>query len=270
MSLPLLHVLTPSLTPSSGEILNCVGMIHDNDLTTATHEGPSPPPNPPSPPLTPPPDWHAQVDKSHLLRSFSDLHPSLLAVLAKASDVKRWPLLYRAPVESWTKGNMVIIGDAAHPMLPHQGQGGAQGIEDGISLGVALSGAGVTAAQVAERLAVFEKARRHRASAIQVMSNAGQEQWDLVHDEVAQYVENVPSKFLFLVLLCWWTRADAGNQKPPGNLRRSTGAMTLSSGRLISSRRWIRSMRCQRVSSREIPLCRRSPRGRLEGLVVGL
>ncbi|KAK0741311.1 salicylate hydroxylase [Schizothecium vesticola] len=159
----------------NGEVWNCVGMFHDDELVSATHE-----------------DWHAQVDKSHLLRSFSDFHPSLLAVLAKASEVKRWPLLYRAPVESWTKGNMVIIGDAAHPMLPHQGQGGAQGIEDGISLGVALSGAGATAAQVPQRLAVFEKARRHRASAIQVMSNAGQEQWDLVHDEVARYVESVP------------------------------------------------------------------------------
>lgn len=110
---------------------------------------------------------------------------------------------------------MVIIGDAAHPMLPHQGQGGAQGIEDGISLGVALSGAGVTAATVPERLAAFEKARRHRASAIQVMSNAGQEQWDLVHDEVARYVESVPSEFLpFLPSLSGWLML--GTRNPPG------------------------------------------------------
>lgn len=166
---------------------------------------------------------------------------------------------------------MVIIGDAAHPMLPHQGQGGAQGIEDGISLGVALSGAGVTAATVPERLAVFEKARRHRASAIQVMSNAGQEQWDLVHDEVARYVESVPSEFYPVVLFrdVGWERADAGNQKPPGSLRRSTGAMILSRGRLISSRRWTRSMRCQRVSSRAIRSCRRNLLERLEGVLVG-
>ena len=117
-------------------------------------------------------------------------------------------------MESWTKGKMVVVGDAAHPMLPRmppprsrdqfwtgvtnkntdQGQGGAQGIEDGISLGIALCGAGVN--QVAQRLAVFKKARRHRASAIQVMSNAGQEQWEMIHDEVAKYVENVPSKSL--------------------------------------------------------------------------
>lgn len=50
MSLPLLLLFTPSLTPlPSGEILNCVGMIHDNDLTTATYEGPSPLPSTPLP-----------------------------------------------------------------------------------------------------------------------------------------------------------------------------------------------------------------------------
>lgn len=81
---------------------------------------------------------------------------------------------------------MVIIGDAAHPMLPHQGQGGAQGIEDGIALGISLSGA--TSEDIQERLAIFEKARRHRASAIQVMSNAGVDQAERVAREVAQYV----------------------------------------------------------------------------------
>ena len=86
------------------------------------------------------------------------------------------------------------FGQASLIRTPDQGQGGAQGIEDGISLGIALCGAGAN--QVAQRLAVFEKARRHRASAIQVMSNAGQEQWEMIHDEVAKYVENVPSKSL--------------------------------------------------------------------------
>jgi salicylate hydroxylase len=110
---------------------------------------------------------------------------------------------------------MVIIGDAAHPMLPHQGQGGAQGIEDGISLGVALSGVNATAAQVPQRLAVFEKARRHRASAIQVMSNAGQEQWDLVHDEVARYVESVPSEFCSFFGILGGAGLTLGTRNPP-------------------------------------------------------
>ncbi|KAK3324880.1 hypothetical protein B0H66DRAFT_615055 [Apodospora peruviana] len=157
----------------NNEVWNFVGMFHDDELTSAGKE-----------------DWHAPVDKAHLLDAFPDFHPSLRAVMNKATEVKRWPLLYRAPVSTWAKGKMVIIGDAAHPMLPHQGQGGAQSIEDGIAMGIALCGA--TPDQVTERLAVFEKARRHRASAVQVLSNAGQEQVDIIHKEVEQYVGFVP------------------------------------------------------------------------------
>ncbi|KAK3377463.1 hypothetical protein B0H63DRAFT_477248 [Podospora didyma] len=157
----------------NNEVWNFVGMFHDDELMSAEKE-----------------DWHAPVDKSHLLKCFPDFHLSLVAVLNKATDVKRWPLLYRAPVSTWTKGKMVIIGDAAHPMLPHQGQGGAQGIEDGIALGIALCGA--TPNDVTQRLGVFEKARLSRASAIQVLSNAGTDQVEIIHQEVAKYVDVVP------------------------------------------------------------------------------
>lgn len=36
----------------------------------------------------------------------------------KATEVKRWPLLYRHPLEKWHRGCMAIAGDSAHPMLP--------------------------------------------------------------------------------------------------------------------------------------------------------
>lgn len=102
---------------------------------------------------------------------------------------------------------MIIIGDAAHPMLPHQGQGGAQGIEDGIALGISLNGA--KPEDIKERLAIFEKARKHRASAIQVMSNAGPDQAERVAREVAQYVSVPLGMFRFSPPRIWhfgdWT-----------------------------------------------------------------
>ena len=61
-------------------------------------------------------------------------------------------------------------------------------------MGIILCGA--TPDKIPERLAIFEKARRQRASAIQVLSNAGQEQVDIIHKEVEKYVGFVPSKSL--------------------------------------------------------------------------
>ena len=33
-------------------------------------------------------------------------------------------------LKSWATGNVVMIGDAVHPMMPNLGQGGCQAIED--------------------------------------------------------------------------------------------------------------------------------------------
>lgn len=76
-----------------------------------------------------------------------------------------------------------------------QGQGGAQGLEDGVALGLVLSGAEPD--DVVERIAIYEQVRRNRASAIQTLSNAGQDQVHLIHKEAAKYMGSesaVPSK----------------------------------------------------------------------------
>jgi 2-polyprenyl-6-methoxyphenol hydroxylase-like FAD-dependent oxidoreductase len=36
----------------------------------------------------------------------------------------------RDPARQWSRGPIVAVGDAAHPMRPHLGQGGCQGLED--------------------------------------------------------------------------------------------------------------------------------------------
>ncbi|KAI8267068.1 hypothetical protein K4K58_008766 [Colletotrichum sp. SAR11_239] len=141
-------------------------------------------------------NWHSPVDKSHLLKTFSNFHPSVIYLLNKATEVKQWPLLYRAPIPTWRKGRMILIGDAAHPMLPHQGQGGAQAIEDGVALGICLSNMS-SSIDVPERLEMFESIRRNRASAVTIFSNAAQDEAEKIREaasEFVQPVERIPTK----------------------------------------------------------------------------
>ena len=62
-------------------------------------------------------------------------------IAATQPDDMRFDELYeRDPLASWGSGRVTLLGDAAHPMLPHTGQGAAQALEDGVALGLALSG----------------------------------------------------------------------------------------------------------------------------------
>jgi 2-polyprenyl-6-methoxyphenol hydroxylase-like FAD-dependent oxidoreductase len=63
--------------------------------------------------------------------------PRLLAVVARtlADDMRFDELFTRAPLASWGRGRMTLLGDAAHPVLPHTGQGAAQALEDAVALG---------------------------------------------------------------------------------------------------------------------------------------
>ncbi|PBP22729.1 salicylate hydroxylase [Diplocarpon rosae] len=126
-------------------------------------------------------DWQTHVDPSALLARYSDFHPSIVAVLRQ-----QWPLLFRAPIPSWHRDKLVAIGDAAHPMLPHQGQGGAQAIEDSVALGIAL--VGCTPRNLENRLRVFEGLRVQRASVMQIFSNAGQDEPEKIHLEAARFI----------------------------------------------------------------------------------
>ncbi|OAA39346.1 Aromatic-ring hydroxylase-like protein [Metarhizium rileyi] len=160
-------------------MLNFVGMLYEKDIRLDEKE-----------------NWHATVDVDHVLDKFSGFDPKLLRVISKATDIKQWPLLYRHPLPTWNRGRMTLAGDAAHPMLPLQGQGGAQGLEDGLALGIVLCGA-KTPAEIEERLDIYYTSRHTRTSAIQVLSNVASDETGLVSDELRRYLseDEIPRDF---------------------------------------------------------------------------
>ena len=49
-----------------------------------------------------------------------------------------WPALYVPQLFSWTKGNLLLLGDAAHGTLPYLAQGAAMALEDAACLATVL------------------------------------------------------------------------------------------------------------------------------------
>lgn len=53
----------------------------------------------------------------------------------RAPEIGLWQLRDIDPLEQWTTGHTILVGDAAHAMLPLQGQGASQTFEDAVSRG---------------------------------------------------------------------------------------------------------------------------------------
>lgn len=109
--------------------------------------------------------WSAPGDPDLLRAEFEGWEPRIGALLGQVQHTFRWALYDREPLPVWTKGRLTLLGDAAHPMLPHLGQGANQSIEDGMALATILARADRT--QVTPALLAYERLRRERVAAVQ-------------------------------------------------------------------------------------------------------
>lgn len=104
--------------------------------------------------------------KEHLYDLFADFHNSPQALVAAADEPSLWSLYDLPALDTWYRGRVAIMGDAAHPTLPYAAQGGAQALEDAITLAVVL-GRGTKPEQVPDRLRLFFNIRYERAKWVQ-------------------------------------------------------------------------------------------------------
>jgi len=78
--------------------------------------------------------WDAEGSKELLWKHFAGERPEVLRMLERINTWKMWVLCDREPVKNWTKGNAVLLGDAAHPMLQYLAQGACMATEDAVIL----------------------------------------------------------------------------------------------------------------------------------------
>ena len=86
--------------------------------------------------------WDAYGDPEELARRFADKCQDVRTLLEKISTWRMWVLCDREPVKTWSAGNIVLVGDAAHPMLQYLGQGAGTSLEDAVCLAAEISKSG--------------------------------------------------------------------------------------------------------------------------------
>lgn len=106
--------------------------------------------------------WSIPATVEELLAEFHDWTEDVRRILRAIPEgsLFRWGLFDREPLPRWHRGRVVLLGDAAHPVLPFLGHGAVLAIEDGVVLARAFA----AAASVDEAFERYEAARRDRAS----------------------------------------------------------------------------------------------------------
>ena len=108
--------------------------------------------------------WSIAGDKADALKDFEGWHPIIRNVIENADSLHRWALFDRAPLDRWVDGHVVLMGDAAHPMLPFLAQGAAMAVEDAWVLASVIS--------EGRELMTYQTARLARTSKVQAASRA--------------------------------------------------------------------------------------------------
>lgn len=109
--------------------------------------------------------WSEKGEIGELKRAYKGWNRTIETLLQHAdpNTLYKWALHDRLPMKQWSKGRIVVLGDAAHPMLPFLAQGAAMAIEDGAVLANCIDNFD----EVEEALKYFEKIRKPRTSYVQ-------------------------------------------------------------------------------------------------------
>lgn len=99
---------------------------------------------------------------------------------------RHWQMYDREPLPEWVHGRLVLLGDAAHPMLQYLAQGACQAIEDADVLARALGPA--SGDQVPQALADYAEARRQHTARVQRTARTWGEIWHV--DGLARLLRN--------------------------------------------------------------------------------
>lgn len=107
------------------------------------------------------------VAREEVLRGFDSVCHTTRQIVERGKDWKKWVLCDRDPITNWSDGNVVLLGDAAHPTLQYMAQGACMAMEDAVCLGEEISR---HKDDLTRAFAAYCQKRIHRTARIQIQS----------------------------------------------------------------------------------------------------
>jgi len=133
--------------------------------------------------------WSAPGELKALAAEYVGWDKPIQDTINALDETFRWGIYDRAPLPYWSRGRITLMGDAAHPMVPHVGQGAGQAIEDGFTLAVLLEGC--RADDVAGRLKLYETLRLERTRKVQALARAAGKLYRSEHQNLSERAQRM-------------------------------------------------------------------------------
>lgn len=115
-----------------------------------------------------PSNWRVPTTTQEALSCFEGWHPVVTEIVGAVDHSDRWALFRMEPLPTWRRGRVALVGDAAHTMMPHHGQGANLSMEDAYVLAHLLTGQ--DGASVEDKLDLFQSLRKRRTEKVQLAS----------------------------------------------------------------------------------------------------
>ncbi|MGH8238584.1 MAG: FAD-dependent monooxygenase [Steroidobacteraceae bacterium] len=107
------------------------------------------------------------TDPREVLPLFEHLCDEPRRLMRTPAAFHRWVLCDREPVENWTRGNVTLLGDAAHPMLQYFARGACMALEDAVCL---AQKATRSRRKLADAMLRYQQRRVSRTARVQISS----------------------------------------------------------------------------------------------------
>lgn len=133
-------------------------------------------------------ETETEAMKDSMLKEFGHFNPGIVRIISQSSHVKCWPLYVHEPLPTWYNGRVILIGDAAHPMMPFGGQGSNSAMEDAGALGHLFRSVH-DPATIEKRLQLFWLVRKDRVSRTQTMAKVRAGREKEVEQELKKYAD---------------------------------------------------------------------------------
>lgn len=125
-----------------------------------------------------PATWKPETAIADMRREFSGWDSRLTKIINMIDTTLKWPLISGSKLKTWIAPSqkMLIMGDAAHAMVPYMSQGAAMAVEDGGALAAVLSLI-TDPKEIPAALRVFESVRMERTGQMQEASMLNGKLW---------------------------------------------------------------------------------------------